>query len=161
MGPAPRLFHSGMDRQTPPFSSAPGSCVVLSVADQGRGTTECLVLPTAPATEPVQPLLPSKAPDDLERERAPSTFLVVEDQDDMRRTMVRVLERGGYLILIASNGGDVLRALRSEGIRIPFALATGGPDPGGDASIPLIPNPWTVSELLEWLSKILVQEGEV
>lgn len=117
------------------------------------------------------------------------TVLVVEDQTDLRRTVLRALKHSGFQVLEAGEGKAALELVRGEGERIdlvlsdlampgmggmelyrtmraegygtPFAVTTGEADLAevaespDERSIPMIPKPWTVQELVAGVRKAM------
>lgn len=76
--------------------------VVLADSEPGRGTSIQVFLPRATPHE--EPLPPSPAP-----ARGPMpTILLVEDEDQVRMIVRRVLQRAGYPVLEARNGHEAL-----------------------------------------------------
>jgi signal transduction histidine kinase/CheY-like chemotaxis protein len=83
-----------------------GGAVRLT-SDVGAGTTVEIMLPaTADAR--------GENGDDTggTRRRGPATVLVVEDQADVRRLLVRILETGGYRVVTAGDGAEALETAR-------------------------------------------------
>ncbi|MCC7069967.1 MAG: PAS domain S-box protein [Deltaproteobacteria bacterium] len=72
-------------------------------SEVARGTTFNIYLPRIDAT-PVAPRSAQPPPKDHGSE----TILVVEDEDAVRRIVRRVLEKAGYRVLAAANGGEGL-----------------------------------------------------
>jgi len=108
------------------------------------------------------------------------TVLVVEDDDQLRRSAKRILEAAGYQIVTAADGLEALEALqlvfsdlvmprlgghalydaaRRAGHTTPFLFASGYSDPERAASLdpsaPLLHKPWTESDLLTRIREIL------
>jgi len=113
------------------------------------------------------------------------TVLVVEDDDQLRRSAKRILEAAGYQIVTAADGLEALEALRQTGVQLvfsdlvmprlgghalydaarraghttPFLFASGYSDPERAASLdpsaPLLHKPWTESDLLTRIREIL------
>jgi response regulator RpfG family c-di-GMP phosphodiesterase len=84
-----------------------GSIWVYS--EPGKGTTFKIYLPAAAEGSP------DPAERALERDGSPGgaeTVLVVEDEDDVRGVVVRVLRQHGYRVLQASNGEAGLHLIR-------------------------------------------------
>jgi two-component system CheB/CheR fusion protein len=83
----------------------------------GRGTTFTIDLPRAVAGIPVKaPTAPSVAPGGAE------TILVVEDEESVRLWLARALEPLGYAVLLAADGEEALRLVRSTGESIAIAV---------------------------------------
>jgi CheY-like chemotaxis protein len=86
----------------------------VGVASQvGEGTTVQLCFPVARAarTTPVATAQPREAVD----YRGTETVLVVDDEEALRRTAQRILEKHGYRVLVAGDGEAALRILRERG----------------------------------------------
>lgn len=116
------------------------------------------------------------------------TVLMVEDEAALRRTAARILERHGFTVLVAADGLEALdlfhahedhiglivsdmamprmggvelyRALRREGKRVPFLLASGYAaadlrQASGDASLPVVEKPWSVEEFVRTVGDLL------
>jgi two-component system, cell cycle sensor histidine kinase and response regulator CckA len=78
----------------------------------GAGTTVEMMLPTAGDK------LARRGRDaDSAGDRRPATVLVVEDQADVRRLLVRILETGGYRVITAGDGAEALETAR--GLQVP------------------------------------------
>jgi PAS domain S-box-containing protein len=78
-------------------------------SEVGHGTTVKLYLPRAATVRPVTPTLDA-AGDDL---RGSETILVVEDEEAVRRLVVRNLRSLGYQVLEAADGARAVGMLRS------------------------------------------------
>ena len=104
-----------------------GSAEIVSAP--GQGTTVHVYLPRSRRTPaPVQPVRRMPATDPAPREPAtddgtspgaapvidPRRLLVLEDQDDVRRVVTRILEREGYRVVPTANGADALAELRAD-----------------------------------------------
>ncbi|HVZ47700.1 MAG TPA: response regulator, partial [Gemmatimonadaceae bacterium] len=80
---------------------------------EGAGTTFRILLPRATTEEATGPRrLRSEAEAALPR--GSETVLVVEDEDDLRASVARVLGRQGYRVLEARHGGEALRVLSTD-----------------------------------------------
>jgi PAS domain S-box-containing protein len=82
-------------------------------SEPGKGTTFSIYLPAidpASTIEPVPEELNSAGLGSAQRVHASGTVMVVEDQDEVRRLIVAVLEAEGYNVLEAA-GGDAALAL--------------------------------------------------
>jgi PAS domain S-box-containing protein len=114
---------SGMDRQTlehvfePFFTTKPrgegtglGLATVYGIVTQAGGNIDVYSEPGVgtrvsvllPATN--QSLVAEQAAPPVERARASETVLVVEDSDDLREIVDRILTGQGYHVMVASNG---------------------------------------------------------
>jgi two-component system, cell cycle sensor histidine kinase and response regulator CckA len=84
----------------------------------GKGTRFRIYFPLA--TERAAPQRPHA--DEPEPQGGSETILVVEDDDQLRRSAKRVLEEAGYQVLTAADGLEALEALRhSPGVRLVFS----------------------------------------
>jgi PAS domain S-box-containing protein len=83
----------------------------------GRGTTFTLYFPPAPETIPAASEPPAPGVD-----RGRGTVLVVEDEDAVRRTACRTLERAGFTVVPAGDGVEALELLRHRGEEIHLVL---------------------------------------
>jgi signal transduction histidine kinase/CheY-like chemotaxis protein len=119
--------------------------------------------------------------------RGSGTILLVEDEESLRRTGQRVLERAGYVVLVAEHGGDalaildssridlvisdvvmprmggpeLLRTARAMGHQVPFLLTSGYSNTAPlDPSVPLLPKPWEVNVLLARV-RTMLDTGQV
>ncbi len=72
-------------------------------SEPGRGTTLKIYLPRV--DEPIE-VFKEKFEEDLPR--GSETILVVEDEEEVRKLAARVLQRQGYKVLEAPQGGDAL-----------------------------------------------------
>ena len=103
---------------------------IWAYSEPGRGATFKVYFPRAGAApEPgVESGVPVGAPGGSE------VVLVVEDQDDVRRLTVRILEGRGYRVLSAASGEEALRLVRHNGSAIDLLLidvvmpGTSGPE---------------------------------
>ncbi|MEZ4589079.1 MAG: ATP-binding protein [Gemmatimonadales bacterium] len=82
-----------------------GGYVVIESAP-GEGTTVEILLPTT-----AQPVAAGEASESRIARQAGATVLVAEDDDDVRRVVVRILERGGHAVLAARDGMEALERL--------------------------------------------------
>jgi PAS domain S-box-containing protein len=101
-------------------------------SELGRGTTFKVLLPCAPADAAVQTAAPA-APAHATAHAA-GTVLLVEDEAGVRLLSKRILERGGYRVLEASNGDDAERLFAEHGAMIDLVVSDvvmpgcGGPE---------------------------------
>jgi PAS domain S-box-containing protein len=81
-------------------------------SEPGKGTTFSIWLPAIDASSTIEPVPEalSSARMSTPRARASGTVLVVEDQDEVRRLIVAVLEAAGFNVLEAA-GGDAALSL--------------------------------------------------
>jgi CheY-like chemotaxis protein len=82
----------------------------LKRADRTRASR-----PVAPASQPV-PSSPQMARDN------PDTILVVDDDDLVRRSIAKILERNGYRVLAASGSVEALNVAKQQGTRIALII---------------------------------------
>ena len=122
---------AGMDKKTldhafePFFTTKPrgegtglGLATVYGIVKQAGGTIEVYSEPglgtrvsvLLPATDQA----PSEAPTDQSNGHAPATetVLVVEDSEDLREIVERILSAHGYRVVVASSGAEALSAAR-------------------------------------------------
>jgi CheY-like chemotaxis protein len=83
-------------------SQARGEITVDS--EVGRGTTFRIYLPEADRPLDAEPATALRG----------ATVLVVDDDDDIRRMVERVLRRAGYTVMVASSGPDALARARNH-----------------------------------------------
>lgn len=162
-----------------------GGFVTLQTAE-GEGATFGLWFPVlvgeAPAATRQRPSTAGSLP------RGVETVLLVDDQEDLRRTGSRVLRRFGYTVLEAADGAEALAMLRrgsprvdlvltdyvmpgmdgialvdamhAEGMGIPVALTSGFAGlVEQHPGLPAIPKPWTMEELVRGVRRILDGAG--
>ncbi|HET9133569.1 MAG TPA: ATP-binding protein [Gemmatimonadales bacterium] len=162
-----------------------GGFVTLQTAE-GEGATFGLWFPVlvgeAPAAARQRPSTAGSLP------RGVETVLLVDDQEDLRRTGSRVLRRFGYTVLEAADGAEALAMLRrgsprvdlvltdyvmpgmdgialvdamhAEGMGIPVALTSGFAGlVEQHPGLPAIPKPWTMEELVRGVRRILDGAG--
>jgi PAS domain S-box-containing protein len=87
----------------------------------GRGTTISLAFPVAAQEEPRNAAGPRPAsPGAL---RGDETILVVEDEELLRRTARRVLEKHGYQVITADDGAQALAILRERGREVDLVFS--------------------------------------
>lgn len=85
-------------------------------SEPGKGTTFSVYLPVAPEER--------EAALDPERElrKGTETILVIEDEEGVRRTMKRILERYGFTVLEAADGREGLAVFERERKRISLVI---------------------------------------
>ncbi len=83
---------------------------IVAYGHPGQGTTFKIYLP-AVLDRPSLPVRPSQAPPEP---GGSETILVVEDEETVRRLVVRILEHKGYAVLEAPSGPEALDLVRSE-----------------------------------------------
>ena len=93
-------------------------------SNPGDGATFRVALPrTAPAIESAQPAAsPGRA--------RPLRVLLVEDQDSVRRTVARILERGGHEVWEASSAAEALALWAAHGDQVSLLLTDVALGPG-------------------------------
>ena len=84
---------------------------IWAESEEGAGSTFSIYLPrvTGPATEAEVPLSP------VARLGGSETILVAEDEDSVRRLLIRILSSQGYAILSARDGEDALEVAANHG----------------------------------------------
>jgi PAS domain S-box-containing protein len=83
-------------------------------SEPGKGTTFSIYLPAIDPESVIEPV--PEAPTTAPGGRPTGTVMVVEDQDEVRRLIVTVLEADGYNVLEAAGGDDALAlSLRYSG----------------------------------------------
>ncbi len=87
-------------------------------SEQGKGTTFKMYLP-ASLEETVRQGPPAKAQD---LPRGSETILVAEDNEMVRSLARAILEKQGYRVLVAANGGEALQALTDHAGQIDLLL---------------------------------------
>jgi CheY-like chemotaxis protein len=87
----------------------------------GRGTTVTVYLRRAPAGTAAEPAAPAEAP--AARRRGTETILIVEDEDAIRNSARRLLERQGYRVLEARDGADGLAVYRRHAGQVALVLS--------------------------------------
>ena len=79
---------------------------IACISEPGQGTTFEIVFPTV--TDEVDEFSHTPAP---ERPRGSATILIVDDDEELRKFMSRVLERNGYRVTEADSGEHALRVV--------------------------------------------------
>lgn len=103
---------------------ASGGRIVASSVE-GEGTTFEIILP---ATSRVATQAPTSV--DAPREGVEATVLVAEDDDALRRLIVQVLRRAGYLVLEGENGAEAMAAARANDFDVDVVV--------GDVDMPVM-----------------------
>jgi PAS domain S-box-containing protein len=85
----------------------------------GAGTTFRLCFPATSEAVAARPRGDSRAT----TKGGAETILLVEDEDALRRVTRRALERHGYQVLTAANGGEALRVFRERAGRIDVVVS--------------------------------------
>ena len=93
------------------FVNQMGGHVTIDSAE-GKGTTVTLYLPRAAAKPAVDAGAVASPP--LQRAAAGETVLVVEDDGDVRASVIAMLGGLGYQVLTASNGPEAIDILRTD-----------------------------------------------
>lgn len=149
-----------------------------------RGTTIRLYFPSAPE------VAGERTPEEPARPRGGTeTILVVEDEEMIRSSARRVLERYGYRVILAADGEEALGLLRSQAesihlvisdvvmprlsgrqlheavlrdrIPVRFMYTSGYTALDAressmlDSSVPFLPKPWVISDLLHRIRTVL------
>jgi two-component system cell cycle sensor histidine kinase/response regulator CckA len=84
----------------------------ISIASElGRGTRVRVLLPTS---EQPRPALAKPSPELQPVKQSTATILVVEDNDDLREVVCRILGRAGYSVIIAAGGPEALEAEKAH-----------------------------------------------
>jgi PAS domain S-box-containing protein len=86
------------------------------VSAPGRGTTVRLCLPLLPQAS-------DTAPATAELRGGAETILLAEDEEALRRTTTRVLQRFGYTVVAARDGAHALDLFRQHGARIDLVIS--------------------------------------
>jgi two-component system cell cycle sensor histidine kinase/response regulator CckA len=87
-------------------------------SESGVGTTFKVYLPRFAGAA----VSPSAAPSELEAERGSETILLVEDEEPVRVLARTILQRHGYVVLDAPNGGEALLICEQHAARIDLLL---------------------------------------
>ncbi|MBX3223532.1 MAG: response regulator [Labilithrix sp.] len=73
-------------------------------------------------SRPVRPLTASVTPPTVIKHEGPDTILVVDDDDLVRRSIAKILERHGYRVVAANGSTEALNVAREEGARIGLVI---------------------------------------
>jgi PAS domain S-box-containing protein len=92
---------------------------VTLYSELGRGTRVRVLLP---ATDQAPPVSESPTPISKPLELATATILVVEDSEDLREVVGRILGQAGYQVIIAANGPEALQAAQAHAGQIDLLL---------------------------------------
>ncbi|HEY2597587.1 MAG TPA: ATP-binding protein [Candidatus Dormibacteraeota bacterium] len=82
---------------------------VALYSEPGSGTRVTVLLPTTNAPPVAEP-----PPADEHLRRASGTVLVVEDDEDMRELVARILGQQGYSVMVMPDGPEALRTIESH-----------------------------------------------
>ena len=93
---------------------------VLVDSKPGEGTTVSIYLPPAPKLDQAEETGANRP---AETGAGGETILLVEDEDALRRAGQRILERLGYVVIIANNGQRGLEILREKGESIDLVIS--------------------------------------
>jgi nitrogen-specific signal transduction histidine kinase len=88
-------------------------------SELGRGTRVRVLLP---ATGQAPPVSESPTPSSKPLHLATATILVVEDNEDLREVVGRILGRAGYQVIIAAGGREALEAAQAHAGQIDLLL---------------------------------------
>jgi len=91
---------------------------IAVTSEQGEGTSFDVYLPRSD-----EPATVAAVPAQVARTRGSETVLVVDDQDDVRFLIRRVLERDGYQVLEASGGSEALEVANAWPAAIDLVLS--------------------------------------
>ena len=86
-------------------------------SEPAQGTTVRLYFPLTDASVIAEPEARPTA------EHGTETILVVEDQETLRRATARALQKLGYRVLVAGDGGEALEVLRVHGAEIGLVIS--------------------------------------
>ena len=114
-----KLFEPFFTTKPPNQGTGLGMAMVYGIVKQhggfinvyselGRGTTIRIYLPASADLVPVPPTVATPKP-----KGGTETILVVEDEEMIRSSARRILERYGYRVLLAADGEEALHILRS------------------------------------------------
>jgi len=112
-----RIFEPFFTTKPPGKGTGLGMAMVFGLVKQhgghvdvetevGRGTTVCICLPAAPAGSAVE-----RRAEPAPLRGGTETIVLVEDEDVLRRTGKRILEKFGYTVLAAEDGSRGLEIL--------------------------------------------------
>jgi CheY-like chemotaxis protein len=86
-------------------------------SEAGEGTTFTVYLPRSPDAAAGLPNQPTEVP-----AQGRETILIAEDEDTIRKVMVKILQSGGYRTLVACDGLDAVRLLREANETVHLVL---------------------------------------
>jgi two-component system, cell cycle sensor histidine kinase and response regulator CckA len=92
---------------------------VTLYSELGRGTRVRVLLP---ATDQAPPVPVEELADSKPIQVATATILVVEDNEDLREVVGRILGRAGYQVIIAADGREALEAAQAHASQIDLLL---------------------------------------
>jgi signal transduction histidine kinase/CheY-like chemotaxis protein len=101
------------------FAKSCGGAIDVS-SELGKGTSFRLYMKRADrprSARPVRPLPPSRPPGGVA-----DTILVVDDDDLVRRSIAKILERHGYRVVAANGSAEALDVARAQGTRIALVI---------------------------------------
>jgi len=110
-------------------------------SEKGKGSVFSVYLPRNDAG-PVEETREAAETAAQDQAAGTETVLIVEDEDHVRKLLVRALSAQGYSVLEASNSGEALRVCERQGSQIDLVLS--------DIVLPDIPGP----QLIEKVRKI-------
>lgn len=93
-------------------------------SEVGHGTKFRLYLKRVERRRPSRPVRPSPsvAAPPIVTHEGPDTILVVDDDDLVRRSIAKILERHGYRVVAASGSNEALDVAREQGARIGLVI---------------------------------------
>jgi eukaryotic-like serine/threonine-protein kinase len=100
------------------FTRNCGGSIEVS-SDVGKGTSFRLYLKRATRPRTSRPARSLSRP---AQQSAPDTILVVDDDDLVRRSIAKILERNGYRVVAASGSVEALDVAREQGSRIGLVI---------------------------------------
>jgi CheY-like chemotaxis protein len=105
------------------FARNCGGSVDVS-SELGKGTQFRLYLKRVARTRPSRPVrpMPVVSASPAKNQQGPDTILVVDDDDLVRRSIAKILERHGYRVVAASGSAEALSVAREQGGRIGLVI---------------------------------------